>query len=181
MKRFILSFGSLFLAVVVGAAGVAFADSADQQPTASQLGAIAGSCKSAQQQIKRVELQDSITRTNRGRAYQGNILQLMASFNSRVALNKRNASKLTEITNTLQTKFSVFYDNFTKYDAKLVELVNLADCQKQPAVFYAALTQTRGMRQQLAGDTKEMDQLIAEYLVQVEVLHTSLALPGASQ
>ncbi|MFS8118187.1 MAG: hypothetical protein ACMG55_06800, partial [Microcoleus sp.] len=175
------SFGSLFLAVVIGATGVAFADSADQQPAPSQLSAIAGSCKVAQQQIKRVELQDSITRTNRGHAYQGNMLQLMASFNSRAALNKRDVSKLAEITNTLQTKFSVFYDDFTKYDAKLVELVNLADCQKQPALFYAALTQARGMRQQLADDTKEMDQLIAEYFVQVGVIRTSLALPGASQ
>jgi hypothetical protein len=174
MKRsiFFIS-GFLLIFATLGLSQAVFAQT-DQQLTASQEAAVTRSCKSAQQQIKRVQQQDTITRTNRGRAYQGTILELMASLNSRVVLNKGDASKLIEVTNTLQSRFAEFYNDFTKYDAKMGDLITFTDCQSQPAVFYASLTQARGMRLQLADDTKAMDQLISDYAGQVDTLQANL-------
>lgn len=158
----------LTLLVAVANSHVTLADPADVTLSQEQLTAIKANCISAQSQLQRVLRSDTVARTNRGRAYDIT-LRLMAALNSRVVLNKINLPKLAENTTALQSKFNQLYNDFTKYNNSMTNTINLK-CQNQPAVFYATLTQTRGLRVQLAGDIRDMDRLVDDYAAAVNEL-----------
>lgn len=162
MKKRIFSWmviAALLLAVLNSS--VTLADPADLTLSQEQLTAIKANCIDAQSQLQRVQRSDTVARTNRGRGYDAT-LRLMAALNSRVTLNKLNLPKLVENTTALQTKFNQLYNDFTKYNNSMSNTISIK-CQNQPAVFYATLTQTHGLRVQLAGDIRDMDKIVDDY------------------
>ncbi|HEX4662248.1 MAG TPA: hypothetical protein VH144_01405 [Candidatus Saccharimonadales bacterium] len=173
MKRRISSLISVaILLLATATTAVTRADPADITLSQDQLDTIRTNCTEAEGQLQRVQRADAVSRTNRGRAYDAT-LQLMAAFNSRVAINKVSAPKLAENTTALQAKFEQFYNDFTRYDSSMTSTTRVK-CQDQPAVFYATLTQTRGLRVQLANDIRDMDKLIDEYTAAVAELKTTV-------
>lgn len=172
----------IIIAIVIGVVGLlqpalAFADPGDTSLTPDQLAIIKRSCVTAQGQLERVQLTDKVVRTNRGESY-NSLLKLMNTLNSRLSANNFDASNLVPITSSLQAKLQQFIDDFTKYDNSIASTIEM-DCQSQPAAFYSSLTQTRGLRQQLAGDTKDMDGQVDGYQAAVSLFRASIVKPSS--
>lgn len=179
MKRRILSLACVAIILLATAtSSITHADPADMVLSQEQLNAIRANCIDAEGQLQRVQHSDAVVRTNRGRAYDAT-LQLMAAFNSRVAINKANAPKLAEDTAALQAKFQQFYNDFTRYDTSMTNTIHVK-CQDQPAVFYATLTQTRGLRLQLANDVHDMDKLVDDYTLAITDLKAAITKDATS-
>lgn len=123
--------------------------------------AIRNNCLSAQSAIQRTQMSDIVTRTNKGRSYEY-ILRLMASLNSRIALNKLSESRMSEVTSELQNKFNQFYGHYTEYETSIDRALRI-NCVEQPEAFYGALEIVRANRATLTNDKREMRQLIDEY------------------
>lgn len=147
--------------------------------TEQKIAAIRVNCNEAQSILQRVQRNDIVTRTHRGRRYE-TVLSLMASFNSRAALNQINEPRLVQATAQLQTAFMQFYDHYTKHQDDL-EAVLEVDCVAQPEVFYQNLVTARESRAILSTDVTEMSVLIDEYANVVREIGTTLALRSESQ
>jgi hypothetical protein len=149
------------------------ADPADMSLTPGQVESIKQHCVDAQGQLQRIQRNDAVTRTNRGRNYDA-IIKLMTALNNRVTTNSINAPKLSETSASLQRKFQQFYDDFTNYDTSLTATIRKS-CQTEPEVFYASLTQTRGLRVQLSNDIRDMDKLALDYLAATVELKNTIS------
>lgn len=161
MRRLVIT----IIASVIALGGIhsraAYADPADAALTDAQLQAISRSCIAAQGQIQRVQVSDKVARTNRGSSYAA-LIRLMQALNQRTADNNFDTTTLTLTAAAAEAKYQQFISDYTKYDNTMDEVVRMS-CQSQPAVFYAALTQTRGLRVQLANDVRGLDEIVAQY------------------
>lgn len=138
-----------------------FADPADTVLTQDNLNIIEQTCVSAQGQLARVQINDKLVRINRGGDY-NSLIRLMQALDARAASNNYDTSSLIPIAGSLSDKYQQFASDFTKYDNTVDNVIQM-NCRSQPAVFYSALTQARGLRAQLANDIKEMDTLVDQY------------------
>lgn len=149
-------------ATVAVTSGIALSAAA-QNPelTPEKLEQIRNNCGAAQSAIQRIQKSDIVTRSNRGRSYEY-ILQLMASLNSRIALNKLSQTRMVEITSELHAKYRSFYGHYTEYEAVIDQILRL-QCTERPQEFYDTLQTLRAQRTRLADDVSQMRQLIDEY------------------
>ena len=163
---------SLFAAVLVVFAAPLV--SAEAQPLSDkQIDVIRQNCTEAQQILQRLQRNEAAARVNRGRGYE-TALRLMASLNSRVALNKLNAPKLTDITSQVENKFNVFRSDYIAYDDQLEAVLKLK-CSSQPVTFYDELTLARDDRTKVAKDIQAIDGLLDQYQAAVSELKASLS------
>lgn len=168
-NRFIIFVFSLFvLASTLVLPVAAQTDELSQK----KIDAIQDHCVSAQTAIQRTRESDLVVRSNQGRSYEY-ILSLMASLNSRIALNKLAQPRMTEITSELQSRFEQYHDHYTGYTVAVDEALAIG-CQREPAKFYQALTTIREQRSRLAEDTATMRELIDEYAGQVQQLREEI-------
>lgn len=136
--------------------------SAEAQPLAdTQIEIIRQNCTQAQQILQRLQHSEAAARVNRGRSYETTI-RLMASFNSRVALNKLNAPNLSVVTSQIGDKFDAFRTDYIAYDDQL-EVVLRLKCSAQPVTFYDELTLAREARAKVAKDIQDIDNLLDQY------------------
>lgn len=129
--------------------------------TEQKVSIIRANCQAAQGILQRVQRNDIVTRTNRGRSYEAT-LTLMAAFNSRAALNKINEPRLVQATAQLQSKFVEFYDHYTKHQNDLKAVLAIK-CKEKPEEFYQLLTTARSSRIRLKSDVDQMSVLIKDY------------------
>ena len=136
--------------------------SAEAQPLSErQIDLIRQNCTSAQQIMQRLQRDEAATRVNRGRQYE-TTLRLMASFNSRAAINKINVPALGAATSEMEKKFASFRANYIEYDDQL-KLVLRLKCSEQPVTFYDELTLAREARAKVEQDVKAIDTVLDQY------------------
>ncbi len=156
MKRTVLFMAALLSVVVspmVRAESVPLTD--------EHIASIRVSCTDAKQGILQVQRTEAVTRVNRGREYE-DVLKLLAAFNSRVVLNKLDAPLLTSTTSKMQTKFADFQRHYLDYANRIDDTLEI-NCKDAPVSFYDSLTAAREVRAQVAGDIREMRQLMDQY------------------
>lgn len=147
--------------------------------TNSHIEVIRENCTEAQQILKRLQQNEAAARVNRGREYEST-LRLMASFNSRVALNKINAPSLSTLTNELEDRFADFRTDHIAYDAQLKRVIQLR-CSEQPVSFYDELTIAREARVKVADDINEINDTLDKYGKAVKDLRNRLNNGGSSR
>lgn len=158
MRRFLLIITGIVL-VTTGLAGFAGAQSASLSER--QIEIIRANCPTAQTHLQQVQRSDVTTRISRGRDYE-QLLRLMATFNSRVVLNKLDASTLSSATADFEKQFRAFQRDYIAYNEQLSTTVNMR-CSDQPVTFYDALTLTRQYRARLATEIKTINELLDAY------------------
>jgi len=169
MKSKVALYFAIFLAVVT-----APLVSAEAQPLAdTQIEIIRQNCAQAQQILQRLQPNEAATRVNRGHSYETTI-RLMASLNSRVALNKFNAPKLSAVTSQVGDKFDAFRTDYIAYDDQL-EVVLKLRCGEQPVTFYDELTLAREARAKVAKDIQDIDSLLDQYQDALHELKANIA------
>lgn len=170
---------SSFFAVALVAFSSPLVSAEAQTLSDKQIDVIRQNCTQAQQILLRLQRNEAAARVNRGRGYES-ALRLMASFNSRVALNKLNAPKLTDITSQVETKFDEFRSHYIAYDDQLTSVLKLK-CSAQPVTFYDELTLARDDRTKVAKDIQAIDNLLDQYQGAVSELKTSLTSTEGAQ
>lgn len=138
----------------------------------AELEAIRTNCVDAQIALQHVQESDKLTRINRGYRYEA-ILQLMASFNSRVAENKINAPELITIASDYQKTWDSFRTEYTEYDDAIASLSKM-DCKAEPTTFNDKLGVLREKRTGLSDRVKEFDALLDKYQMGVDTVKQNL-------
>lgn len=133
----------------------------------SHISQISTNCRDALPRIQQVQRIDRATRLNQSGLFTS-IQDLMTRFNGRAVLNKVDASHLIELSNVMISKVETYRSDYQKYDLAISNLAQFQNCETQPTIFYASLTQVRGMRAQLARDVAEIEKIITEYRQQVK-------------
>lgn len=144
--------------------------------TEQHIEVIRANCKAAQTSLQQLRQSDLTTRISRGRDYE-QILRLMATFNSRVVLNKLDAGPLSSVTAEFEKQFRTFQRDYITYSDQLTATVNMR-CTDQPVTFYDALNLTREYRLKLAGEIDEMNTLLDAYQTGLSSLKQSLSESG---
>lgn len=140
--------------------------------TDQHIAAIRVGCADALQGILQVQRTEAATRVNRGREYES-LLRLVASFNSRIVLNKLDAPALTSTASRMQTRFTEFQQHYLDYADNADATLDI-NCKEAPVTFYDSLTETREARARVAADVAEMDKLLAEYQAGLDKLKDEL-------
>ncbi|HET7629895.1 MAG TPA: hypothetical protein VFK03_00810 [Candidatus Saccharimonadales bacterium] len=164
-----LAFGLAFAVTASGLVNTAQVEAL----TDRQIEIIRSNCQSSQVTLKQIQLSDVATRISRGRDYQ-QLIKLMATFNSRLALNKIDAGELTTVTADMEDQFNNFQQTYIQYSDQLSNLITFK-CQDKPTDFYDELNQARSLRQDLADEVDAMDKLLDDYQKGVSTIAKNLS------
>lgn len=143
-----------------------------------QIEIIRANCATSQVILQQLQQSDVATRISRGRDYE-QLLKLMAIFNSRVVLNKLEATELTTTTGDFERQFRAFQRDYVTYSDQLSRTISMR-CSEQPVTFYDALSEVRQDRQTLAEEVARMDVLLDRYQGHLDALGSKVAA-GAAQ
>lgn len=168
---------ALYLAIFLAVAAAPLVSAEAHPLTDRHIEIIRQNCTQAQQTLQRLQRNEAATRVNRGRDYEATI-RLMASFNSRVALNKIDAPNLSALTSQVGDKFDEFRSDYIAYDDQLENVLRLK-CREQPVTFYDELTLVREARAKVAKDIQDIDTMLGQYGDAVVELKTKIAKEAA--
>ncbi len=171
-KRIIIS--SLILLSLAGLFGLASAYAAEEPLSDEQQQKIIENCTSAKATMQRVERDDLVARTIRGRGY-NTTLDLMKTLNSRLALNAVDTKQLTPIPAAFQAAYQEFYNDYTAYDGAIEQTIKF-DCN-QTQKFYDQLEKARNKRAEINQDIVTIQTLITDYEALVVALEQQYQLP----
>ena len=138
----------------IGADGSALSDAQVQQ--------VRQNCKQAQSLLQRLQSTDVATRINRGRIYENLLNRLVTPFNSRVGLNRYDASSLTLATATIRQKFEDFKTDYSTYENSFSNVLRF-NCEADPRGFYTLLATIRSARERVAEDVTSLNGAIDDY------------------
>lgn len=163
MKKITLALVAFVAAV---AAGFAFAGSASAQQSSvfseRHKLRIVESCTSAKASLARLHKTDTSMRVNRGQFYEFIGSKLMARLNSRLAINKIDASKLIVKTSEYEQALGEFRDTYRAYEEQLVA-TSQVDCHSNPVEFYQEVAKARASRAVVQQKVADINRLINEY------------------
>lgn len=154
----------LLVAISVVAAVVVFpivrADSAPMDD--AHANRIRANCLNAQATLNRLHESDALLRVNRGQLYESISTKLMATLNSRIALNQMDGSKLSQITTTYNKDYDTFYKAYQLYEQQLSAAMQI-NCTKQPIAFYDAVSDARTKRTAVHSSIVELNKQLTAY------------------
>lgn len=172
MKRFVLYLASF---LVVGGlfvhpqAALAQTDALSSEALVN----LRTNCGAIKTTINRIHTNDALVRVNVGQNYNAISTRLMAKLNSRLSLNKLNASKLVSATNEFESARQQFSSDYNSYDTTMSDLDKI-NCHDDPAKYHQKLVEARVGRQQLARDITTLNKLIVSYRDEVLAVKASL-------
>lgn len=119
-------------------------------------------CRSALRTIQNIHTNDGPLRVNRGQVYDSMSSKLMTPLNSRLIINKLDASSMVKITAQYDKTLTDFRENYKKYDNQMSRVLEI-DCVKQPVRFYDNVTEARQLRSVVHSNVIRLHALINEY------------------
>ncbi|QQG50966.1 MAG: hypothetical protein HZB75_00435 [Candidatus Saccharibacteria bacterium] len=169
MKRFLIIIAA-FAVTVAGsfAAMQSTASAEDVLMTEAHIARIRANCVDAQSSLRQLHASDALLRVNRGQVYESMSTKLMATFNSRVALNRLDGLKLVSIAAQYETQLMNFRQNYQSYEESMSGLLKL-NCINQPVAFYDSVAATRAMRKKVHDSTLSLHKTIRDYKNEFEL------------
>ncbi|MFZ1360693.1 MAG: hypothetical protein WAS27_01520 [Candidatus Saccharimonadales bacterium] len=155
---------TMIIALVVYVAPAAQAQESDGEPlmTDRHIQRIKQNCRSAARTIQQIHVNDGPLRVNRGQAYESVLSKLITPFNSRLIINKYDASSMVRIASQYDKSLTAFRENYKKYDNQMTAVLRI-DCVKRPISFYDAVTEARRLRTAVNADAIQIHNYITEY------------------
>lgn len=123
---------------------------------------IVSNCRQANRALTQLHASDLLLRTNRGQLYNLISTKLMARLNSRLSINRLDASKLVSVTAAFDRELTVFRARYDVYEEQLSAAIQI-DCTKQPVAFYDAVTKSRELRSAVHESVLTISRYIEEY------------------
>lgn len=119
-------------------------------------------CSAATRTIQRIHVNDGLLRVNRVQLYDTISAKLMTPMNSRLIVNKLDASRLVKTTAQYDKTLTDFRESYKKYYDQMTALLSI-DCKKQPVTFYDSVTEARKLRSSVHGNVVKLHTLINDY------------------
>ena len=169
MKRVLLLIvtSCFALAGIVSASAV---QAEGQPPSDEIIQQVAHNCQSIRNSLTQIHLRDGVFRVSRAQSYEFMSMRLMAPLNSRLLLNKVDASALVRITAQYDTLLNQFRSHYVAYDEQLAATIAI-DCKQRPTEFYEALTKARELREEVHRNTLDLNQYVSQYRKSVDTIH----------
>jgi hypothetical protein len=135
--------------------------------TDAHIVAIRANCQAALVTLGQIHANDAPAYINRNQTYFSISDKLMARLNSRLTLNRYNATQLVKTASDYNDALARFRTNYKNYDDLMSEAVNM-NCQKEPVSFYDKVSDARDARQKVHNIADELTTLIVQYQQQVQ-------------
>ncbi len=165
MKLIINSFVACMAFVVFLSAVSVYAQSSIM--TDSHIAKIKTNCTLALGIVGRIHVNDAPQFINSNQTYYSIGDKLMAHLNSRLTLNKYDASKLVKTASDYNVALSKFRSVYKTYEETMSELVR-TDCLRAPVTFYDKVATAREQRVKVHDAVVRLHQLLKQYRVDVK-------------
>jgi len=157
---------TLALMAAVFAGAPVFAQAASTM-TDAHIARIKANCQTALATLSQIHTNDSPIYINRNQMYFSISDKLMARLNSRLTLNRYDATQLVKTASDYNAALTDFRTAYKNYDNSMTTALGI-DCTKQPVGFYDAVIDVRTAREQVRTSSDKLSSLIAQYQQQVQ-------------
>lgn len=130
--------------------------------TDEHIARIKSNCQGALGTLSRIHANDAPMYINRNQTYFSISDKLMARLNSRLTLNRFDATQLVRISGEYNEALARFRTAYKQYDDTMSEVLRI-DCRRQPVSFYDKVTETREQRKKVNDAVQQMKALIDQY------------------
>lgn len=162
IKAFPLTlFAMLFVASPV------FAQVGPTVMTDSHVALIRANCQAARITLGQIHANDAPAYINRNQTYFSISDKLMARLNSRLTLNRYDATELVKTASDYNSELARFRTAYKAYDDAMTDALK-ANCAKEPVGFYDRVAAARAARQDVKDSVDSLTGLIVQYRQQVQ-------------
>lgn len=133
-----------------------------QTMTDAHIEKIKKNCESVLTTLGRLHAHDAPQYINSNQTYFSISDKLMARLNSRLTLNRYDATDLVKISSNFNEALNEYRVIYKTYDDSMAELIKL-DCEKAPVTFYDKVTEAREHRGEVHAAVVKLQTLIGEY------------------
>lgn len=123
---------------------------------------IKDNCQQANRTLRQLHASDALLRVNRGQLYDLLSTKLMARMNSRLALNRLDASGLVVVTADFDRTLGEFRTRYRVYEEQLSATIKI-DCREKPTQFYNGVQEARELRGKVYESVRKLTGYIVEY------------------
>jgi hypothetical protein len=165
MKSVSLSLLALALVTTLfGAFSVVPAAAQEASPimTSEHIARIKENCSQAMAVLVQTHASDAPVYINRNQQYFSISDKLMAHLNSRLTLNRYDATQLVKTASDFNAALSRFRTDYKTYDDDMADLIKV-DCNKTPVEFYDRVADARAERGKVHDDVDRLNTLIDQY------------------
>lgn len=161
MIRRLFTFLALVSAVTILAATQTQAQESTPM-TNEHIERVRDNCQAAQTVLSKLRASDALLRVNRGQLYELLSTKLMARMNSRLAINRLDASRLIVSTANFDRTLTEFRTRYQAYKDQMSSTLRV-DCYNQPVEFYQSVKKSRELRQAVHESVIDLGRYINEY------------------
>ncbi len=136
-----------------------------QQPetmTDEHVARIKSNCPGALATLSRIRTNDAPTYVNRNQTYFSISDKLMARLNSRLTLNRYDATQLVKTASDYNAELIKFRAAYKQYDDTMQDLLHM-NCRQQPVSFYDKVATAREQRQKVQETVVQLKGLSDQY------------------
>ncbi len=167
MKLALYSLATLVCATALFVAVPVFAQTSAPM-TDDHIERIKTNCRVALGTLGRIHANDAPLYINRNQTYFSISDKLMARLNSRLTLNRYDATDLVKTASDFNVALGEFRAAYKTYDDTMSDLVRM-DCQRAPVSFYDMVATAREQREKVHESVVEMQALMNQYREEVEI------------
>lgn len=132
---------------------------------------IRANCQSALITLGQIHANDAPAYINRNQTYFSISDKLMARLNSRLTLNRYDATQLVKTASDYNDELTQFRTNYKVYDDEMSDVLR-TDCTKEPVNFYDKVSDARAARQSVRDSADRLTTLINQYQQNVQTFQS---------
>jgi hypothetical protein len=144
---------------------------ADTTMTDAHIANIRANCPTALATLEQIHANDAPEYINRNQTYFSISDKLMARLNSRLTLNRYDATELVKTASDYNTELAEFRTLYQTYDNAMTAALRI-DCANEPVSFYDAVGGARTARQNVRDSADQLVTLINQYKQEVQTFET---------
>lgn len=160
MKKLRYSLAAIVIASVAFITVPTHAQEAEM--TDEHIARIKSNCPAALSTLARIHANDAPVYINRNQTYFSVSDKLMAKLNSRLTLNRYDATGLVKTASEYNAQLIKFRSAYKDYDDTMTDLLRM-NCRLQPVSFYDRVADARAKRQKVNDIITQLKSLIDQY------------------
>ena len=138
--------------------------------TDTHIARIKTNCQQALGILSRIHVNDAPRFINSNQTYYSIGDKLMAHLNSRLTLNKYDASMLVKTASDYNDALSKYRSTYKNYEETMSELVRM-DCKRAPVTFYDEVSLAREQRAKVHHAVIRLHELLKQYRADVKAFN----------
>lgn len=135
--------------------------------TEGHIARIRNNCQTALITLGQIHANDAPAYINRNQTYFSISDKLMARLNSRLTLNRYDATQLVKTASEYNTELTKFRAAYKIYDDAMNDALK-TNCKKEPVSFYDRVSTARDARLDVKDSVDQLTTLLAQYKQQVQ-------------